>query len=92
MGANLKKRSDDYLEFEGRVKKCLPGTKFIVELVDNQHEIFCTLSGRMRRFNIRLVAGDTVRVEISPYDLEKGRICRRLASSVYFKKSSKRGR
>ena len=62
------------LEFEGRVTKCLPGAKFIVELVSNNHQITCTISGRMRRNYIRLVPGDMVMVVISPYDLLKGRI------------------
>ena len=62
------------LEFEGRVVECLPGTRFVVELKDNQHQIHCMISGRMRRKYIRLVQGDNVIVEMTPYDLTKGRI------------------
>ena len=62
------------LEFEGQVVKCLPGTKFVVELNDNQHQVHCMISGRMRRHYIRLVRGDKVVVEMTPYDLTKGRI------------------
>lgn len=62
------------LEFEGRVIECLPGTRFKVELKDNQHQIQCIISGRMRRKYIRLVQGDNVVVEMTPYDLTKGRI------------------
>ena len=62
------------LEFEGKVVKCLPGTRFIVELNDNKHQVQCMLSGRMRKHYIRLVRGDNVIVEMTPYDLSKGRI------------------
>ena len=62
------------LEFEGKVVKCLPGTRFIVELNDNKHQVHCMISGRMRKNYIRLVRGDSVTVEMTPYDLSKGRI------------------
>ena len=62
------------LEFQGRVVKCLPGTRFVVELDDNKHQVHCVISGRMRRNYIRLVRGDNVIVEMTPYDLTKGRI------------------
>lgn len=62
------------LTFEGQVVQCLPSAKFVVELVDNKHLVHCTLSGRMRKNYIRLVRGDQVKVEITPYDLSKGRI------------------
>ena len=62
------------LEFEGVVVQCLPGTRFMVELNDNQHQILCMISGRMRRRSIRLVRGDKVVIEMTPYDLSKGRI------------------
>ena len=67
-------KKDAGLEFEGRVVQCLPGTRFVVELNDNQHQVHCMISGRMRRRYIRLVMGDKVVVEMTPYDLSKGRI------------------
>ncbi len=63
----------EVIELVGTIIECLPGTKFIVEL-ENGHQIRCTLSGRMRRYYIRLVPGDSVKVEMTPYDLTKGRI------------------
>lgn len=67
----------EILEFEGTVVECLPGTQFIIEL-ENGHQIRCTLSGKMRKNYIRLVPGDRVKVEMTPYDLTKGRITYRL--------------
>jgi len=55
----------------------LPNQTFKVEL-DNGHIVNCYTGGKMRQFRIRLVAGDRVRIEMTPYDLEKGRITRRL--------------
>lgn len=63
----------DVIEVEGRVVEVLPGTKFKV-MLENGATIDATLSGKMRTFNIRLVTGDSVKVEISPYDLTRGRI------------------
>lgn len=61
------------IEMLGNVVKCLPDTQFRVEL-ENGHEVLAYLSGKMRRYYIRILAGDQVRVELSPYDLERGRI------------------
>ena len=72
----------DSLEFAGRVVSCLPGARFVVELADNNHQITCTLSGKMRKNYIRLVRGDQVKVLMTPYDLEKGRIIFRQSSRV----------
>ena len=58
---------------QGVVTEALPNTQFRVEL-ENGHEILAFLSGRMRRFYIKIVPGDLVDVELSPYDLTKGRI------------------
>ena len=66
-------KQNEVLELEGKVVKCLPGTKFTVEL-QTGHQINCTISGRMRKNYIRLVPGDSVKVEMTPYDLTKGRI------------------
>ncbi len=61
------------IEMLGTVTEALKGTKFRVEL-DNEHEIIAYLSGKMRRYYIRILLGDRVKVEISPYDLDRGRI------------------
>ncbi len=57
----------------GTVVEALPGTQFRLEL-ENGHQIIAHLSGRMRKHFIRLVPGDKVKVELTPYDLTKGRI------------------
>jgi translation initiation factor IF-1 len=64
---------EESLELEGVVSDVLPSTTFRVEL-DNGHTVHATLAGRMRRFHIRVLTGDRVKVEVSPYDLTRGRI------------------
>lgn len=66
-------KKEDKLEVEGTVIEALPNTQFKVRL-DNDHEVLAYLSGKMRRYYIRILLGDRVRVEMSPYDLERGRI------------------
>ncbi len=63
----------DNIKVEGVVKELLPNTMFRVEL-DNGHEILAHISGKMRLHFIRILPGDKVVVEMSPYDLSKGRI------------------
>lgn len=63
----------DVLEVRGAVEEALPGATFRVKL-ENGHEIIAHLSGKMRMNHIRLNIGDEVRVEMTPYDLTKGRI------------------
>ncbi len=63
----------DIIEVEGTVIKVLPGTMYTVKL-DNDHEILAHISGKMRKFFIKIVNGDRVKLEMSPYDLTKGRI------------------
>lgn len=65
------------LEFEGSIIDVLPNQMFKVQL-ENEHIVTCYTGGKMRQFKIRLVAGDKVRIEMTPYDLDKGRITRRL--------------
>jgi len=65
---------EDLMEFEGEVTEVLPNAMFRVVLTENQHEILAMISGRMRKHRIRIAAGDKVRVEMTPYDLTKGRI------------------
>ncbi len=64
---------EDAIEVEGIVKEALPNVMFRVEL-KNGHIILAHMSGRMRQNHIKIVPGDRVRIEMSPYDLTKGRI------------------
>lgn len=65
---------------EGRVIEALPSTQFKVAL-ENGHEVLTYLSGKMRKYYIRILLGDRVRVEMSPYDLTRGRIVYRYKKS-----------
>ncbi len=67
------KSGKDFLEMDGEVTELLPAATFRVRLV-NGHIIFCHLSGRMRMNRIRLLLGDKIRIQMTPYDLTKGRI------------------
>lgn len=68
------------VELDGVVNECLPNTMFRVEIATTApaefagREILCTLSGRMRMYRIRVMPGDTVKVEMTPYDKNRGRI------------------
>ena len=66
-------KEEDKIKVEGTVVEALPGTQFRVEL-DNGHEVLAYLSGKMRRYYIRILLGDRVAMEMSPYDLTRGRI------------------
>ena len=66
----------EIVQVEGTVIETLPGTKFKVR-IDEGHELFAHVSGRMRMHYIKILPGDNVVVEMSPYDLTKGRIVRR---------------
>jgi len=66
-------KKEEKLEVEGVVVEALPNTQFTVEL-DNGHRLLAYLSGKMRRYYIRILLGDRVRVEMTPYDLSLGRI------------------
>ena len=68
---------EDHIEVEGVVSVVLPGTMFRVEL-DNKHMVLATICGKMRKRWVRLTAGDRVKMEMSPYDLDKARITWRL--------------
>jgi translation initiation factor IF-1 len=65
---------EELLEFEGYVSELLPNAMFRVKLEHNSHEIIAHTSGKMRKNRIRVLAGDKVMVEMTPYDLSKGRI------------------
>lgn len=69
--------SKDFIEMVGEVLELMPSASFKV-LLDNGHEILAHLSGKMRMNKIRLLPGDRVKLQISPYDLTKGRITYRL--------------
>jgi translation initiation factor IF-1 len=64
---------EELIEFNGEVLELLPNAHFRVRL-ENNHEIVAHTSGRMRKNRIRILAGDKVRVEMTPYDLSKGRV------------------
>jgi translation initiation factor IF-1 len=66
-------KEKEVIELAGVVTEALPGTQFRVEL-ENGHQIIAHVAGRMRKNYIRLVPGDSVKVELTPYDLTKGRI------------------
>jgi translation initiation factor IF-1 len=66
-------KEEDKISVEGVIIEALPGTQFRVRL-DNGHEVLAYLSGRMRKYYIRILLGDHVRVDMSPYDLSRGRI------------------
>ena len=61
------------LTFEGKVTACLPNAFFRVQL-DNEHVVTATISGKIRKHNINILQDDRVDVEVTPYDLQKGRI------------------
>ena len=64
---------EDHIEMEGTVVETLPNTMFRVKL-ENDHIVTAHISGKMRKHYIRILRGDTVKVELTPYDLTKGRI------------------
>ncbi|MDX1991024.1 MAG: translation initiation factor IF-1 [bacterium] len=74
-------KNEDKVEVEGTVIEALPNTQFMVEL-ENGHRILAYLSGKMRKFYIRIALGDRVRVEMSMYDPTRGRIIFRARDGV----------
>jgi translation initiation factor IF-1 len=74
-------KKEEKIEVEGTVTEALPGTQFRVKL-DNGHEVLAYLSGKMRKYYIRILLGDRVRVELTPYDLTRGRITYRYKRKV----------
>ncbi len=67
------KEKEEKIEVEGTVVEALPGTMFRVRL-ENGHEVLAYLSGKMRKYYIRILLGDRVKVELSPYDVTRGRV------------------
>lgn len=74
-------KQDDKIEMEGVVIEALPNAMFRVQL-DNGHELLAYLAGRMKKYYIKVLLGDRVRVELSPYDLTRGRVTFRHKASV----------
>jgi len=66
-------KQEDKIEVEGEITEALPSTMFRVE-VEGGHDVLATISGKMRKHYIRILPGDKVKVELSPYDLTRGRI------------------
>ncbi len=75
--AGARRLMEEHIEVEGNVVTVLPGTMFRVAL-DNKHQVLAHISGKMRKRFIRLTVGDRVKLEMSPYDLDKARITYRL--------------
>lgn len=69
---------EELVEFEGTVTELLRGGMFRVEINDSKHEVIAQINGKMRMYKIKVLIGDTVNLEVSPYDLTKGRITKRL--------------
>ena len=68
---------EDAIKLEGKVVEVLPNTTFRVKLGNFDNPILATINGRMRQNNIKILLGDSVEIEMSPYDLTRGRISRR---------------
>lgn len=66
-------KNEEKIEVEGTIVEALPNTQFMVEL-DNGHQVLAYLSGKMRKHYIRILLGDRVKVELTPYDMNRGRI------------------
>jgi len=71
-------KNDDLIEIQGEIVEVLPNQMFKVKIDNFDTDVVCYTGGKMRQFRIRLVAGDRVKVEMTPYDLSKGRIIFRL--------------
>lgn len=71
---------EDTVVFDAIILESLPNAQFRVQIVDTDHEVLAYISGKMRKYYIRLMPGDKVTVEMSPYDMERGRITYRAQS------------
>ncbi len=67
-------KDKNVIEVKGKILEVLPNATFLVELEQNHHRIFAHPSGKMRKNNIRILPGDKILLEISPYDINRGRI------------------
>jgi translation initiation factor IF-1 len=71
-------KNSELLEFTGKVIDVLPNSTFKVKVDETQHELICYMGGRLKQHKIKVILGDNVKIEVSPYDLSKGRITFRL--------------
>lgn len=71
-------KNSDLIELEGTVVEVLPASTFKVVIEENDHQLLCYMGGKLKQHKIKVILGDRVKVEISPYDLSKGRITYRL--------------
>jgi translation initiation factor IF-1 len=69
---------DDIIELEGVIADALPGSMFKVKVDNIDHLLLCYISGRLKQNKIRIIMGDTVKIEVSAYDITRGRIVYRL--------------
>jgi translation initiation factor IF-1 len=69
---------EDLIEMTGVVNDVLPGNMFKVQIDDTTHELICYLGGKLKQHKIRVIMGDKVKIEVSPYDLNRGRVIYRL--------------
>ena len=81
--------SEDVVEVEGKIVSVLPGTMFRVEL-ENGHRVLAHISGKLRKHFIKITTGDTVKMEMSPHDLDKARIVYRLRNAAVRRNAPRR--
>lgn len=71
-------KKEDLLELTGKVEEVLPNSTFRVKVANMQHHVLCYMGGRLKQNKIKVIMGDNVKIEMSPYDLTKGRITYRM--------------
>jgi len=71
-------KNSELIELTGRVKEVLPNSTFRVKVDKLEHQLLCYMGGRLKQHKIKIIMGDNVKIEVSPYDLTKGRITYRL--------------
>ena len=69
---------EDMIEMTGKVNDVLPGNMFKIQVDNTEHVLICYLGGKLKQHKIRVIQGDKVKIEVSPYDLNKGRVVYRL--------------
>lgn len=68
----------DLIELTGKVTEVLPNSMFRIKVENMEHELICYMGGKLKQHKIKVVIGDNVKIEVSPYDLTKGRVTYRL--------------
>jgi translation initiation factor IF-1 len=71
-------KNSELIELTGKIEEVLPNSTFRVKVDNMQHSILCYMGGRLKQHKIKIILGDAVKIEMSPYDLTKGRITYRL--------------